>query len=251
MRYARPHAVALILACGWLGAGCVDDSNSLAIIHFVHLDPMANQCVANPTSTLLESSGDLDAAIAKLTGVGYILSPVVVNNLQVSTTSASPVNTIFVTGFDVELRPDPADGALAAALPSSQRSFHIPAAGGAIDPGGANGAMSQLALAIEVVNGQVAQLLLPAIPAGTRDPLPLTVHVRPVGTHSGLNINGGYQDFPIYVCNGCLNSTAPCPAAGIMSSLVVNGCNPAQDVETCCTNAAGTLLCGSQVPMHP
>jgi len=246
MRYARLPSVAAVFVFGWFAAGCVNDENGLAIVHFLALNAAANNCVADPAGTLLQSSGTLDVSIAAQTGVGFRVSPVVANNLSTVSTTASPVNTIFLTGFDVELHPDPADAAVASQLGAANRKFHVPVAGGTIAPSNGMPAMaaSEAAATFEAINGDVSKLLLPAVAAGMRDPLPLTVRTRPIGTHSGVTINGGWVDFPVYLCNGCLvNDLGPCPLK--MAAPAV--CNPAQEVNTCC-ESGGSLLCGSSAP---
>jgi hypothetical protein len=252
MRYARLPSVAAVLLSGVFAGGCVNDENGLSIQHFVSFE--ANNCVADPASMSISADGTFDVGVAvDHNGGAFYVAPVVANNLIVATTTTSPVNTIFLTGFDVELKPDPSDPALSAALPASQRKFHVAAAGGAIFPGGgaAPMQMSEVAVILPVLNFDIARLIQPAIPDNTTDPTPLLVHLRPVGTHSGVVINGGWVDFPVYICEHCLAPPLQnCPAGGFPSTTtIVDGCNPAQDPETCCkSTSTQQVLCGTNVP---
>jgi hypothetical protein len=251
--YARLPSVLAVFLCGWFAAGCVNDENGLSLQHFVHWDE-SSSCVADPASMSISVDGTFDVGVAvDQNGGQFFLAPVVANNLVISTSTASPVNTIFLTGFDVQLHPDPADAALNAALPAAQRNYHIAAAGGTIFPGGgaAPMTMSETAVIVPVLNFDIARLLAPAVPDGTTDPLPLIVHLRPVGTHSGVTINGGWVDFPVYVCTHCLaGPLQSCPAAGFPTTVtILDGCNPPQDPTTCCRDSAGQVVCGAQVPV--
>jgi hypothetical protein len=250
--YARLPSVLAVSLCGWFAAGCVNDENGLSIQHFVDFEQ--NMCVADPASLKLSADGTFDVGrAADFNGGAFIVAPVVANNLVVSTSTASPVNTVFLTGFDVELKPDPNDAALNAALPAAQRKFHVPAAGGTIFPGGgaAPMSMSEVAVPVPVLNFDIARLIAPAVPDGTTDQLPLIVHMRPIGTHSGVTIDGGWVDFPVYVCSHCLAPPLQnCPSGGFPpTATIIDGCNPTQDNETCCRDlTTQQVVCGADVP---
>jgi hypothetical protein len=109
----------------------------------------------------------------------------------------------------------------------------------------------------QVIPGSYASVLSAAAPPTTNS-TPLIVHVRPVVERDGVTADGGFYDFPIYLCSGCLLETPinACPATGIPAAQIAlgTGCEPAQDAKvTCCTSidpaTSGALLCGSQVPV--
>jgi hypothetical protein len=248
MRYARLLPTVPLLFVGCLTAGCVNDELGLTITRFMALSP-SNMCVADPmASTVSVTRGLLDVGMV-LSGAqnGYILAPVLMNNLAVNPSTGSPVNTITVTGFDVQLVADPNDPALQAVVPPGMPPFHIPAAGGQIMPAG------QVGVPIEVVGPDLAKAIAPALSsgAGSTDPLPIMVRVRGVGTHAGVDISGGFEGFPLYVCKYCLQPPpGPCPQTGFPKASVVVTCFPQQDTfETCCIDSASRLVCGSSVPV--
>ena len=80
---------------------------------------------------------------------------------------------------------------------------------------------------------------------------PLIVHMRAVGLHAGLTINGGYIDFPLEICRHCLGTPdATCPMAGYAPNTVQStGCLPWQDEPSTCCFQNANLLCGANVPM--
>lgn len=257
-RFLLPAA---LVAATLSAAGCVDDELSLVINRFIGLDA-TQTCQPSISSTIIQTSGTFDVAIdqagANSGFHGFTLVPVVVNNLIITMTSTSAeTNAIQLNGFDVQLQPDKNDPVLQAALPTDQRSFRVPAAGGVLTPGGTLGTTSQVALFVEVIPQAIAASLnssLSAQPAtASAAPRPLIVHMRPVGMRAGLKINGGYTDFPVTICRGCLGTTdMACPAGGFdptVTTIQKSGCFPWQDFPVTCCTQMGQLLCGSQVPV--
>jgi hypothetical protein len=246
-----------VLALVFGASGCVDDSLSLRIVDFVAVD-QTTMCKVSTTgtTTTIQTRGTLDTSVSlAVQAPGYFLVPSVVNNLTSSNAAATGTTTdlerniIDITGFDVMLEP-PADTPLNTALLASDRNYFVPAAGGSLMPGAVNSASVPIvAIPASVVQLMDAGLSTTPAQAGA-PPRPLIVHIRPVGDHAGLKINGGFVDFPLDVCRGCLQPVdAMCPAAGYPSTQVnKSGCFPGQDVNITCCVKNSQLLCGSQVP---
>ena len=234
-----------------LAAGCVDDEFTLEFIQ--------NQQVTAPVCVPVtaaagagQTAGTLDVGIVEGGAgsyAGYIVYPIVKNNLVDPALENNPpgLSTIVsrtdiqLIGGDVEYV---ASGALAAALPTNQRSFFQPAAAGSV-------AMNATGtIAIEVMPVQVATELGAAVAENA--PMPMIVRFRVVGTHAGTTSTTGWVEYPMKLCRWCLTGGKPlaCPKGGFLKSQVSTGnCNIAQDTQvTCCINSANHLRCGNDVP---
>jgi hypothetical protein len=234
---------AYLVLCASLAGGCVGNEISFTIDRFVHMDS-TTMCAATPTAMVGLSSGLLDVGVvANSSSEGYVAAPVVGNHLiEMANATSAELNAIFVTGFDVQLKPDPT---VAGAVPPAQLNFFIQAAGGRITPG------AEVAVPIEVIPRQVAVELGGSVPAGTTNRPFVTVHIRPVGSRAGSGMSGAWTDLPIQLCSFCLmQPSTPCPAGGFPTAAVqLGGCFPQQDDATTCCTQNGVVLCGAAVPM--
>jgi hypothetical protein len=230
-----------------LVAGCTNDDQSLTISRFVTITASGGGCVADPATTTNTDSGLLDVQLAQMLQPmqGYILAPVVRNNLISMMTATSPeLNNVYINSFDVELKQNKGDTFLNG-LAASSLKFNIPSAAGLAQPG-----MGQVAALIEVIPAGYVSMLQNVTSMPSIDPI--IVHIRANGAHSGVTLSSSWSDFPVYLCAGCLlNNLGACPATGgFPAAQIHNGsCYPQQDgVLSCCTPAMGAPLCGSQVP---
>jgi hypothetical protein len=237
--------VLLLLALS-AGAGCADDDIGLVVKHFAAVE--SPDCFADPAGNLLQSRGLLDVGVLDLRGIrGYTIAPVVGNNLLLPTAQGTTpeTNTVTLTGFDVQLIPPPGDAEMAAAMAQVPPEFFIPSAGGRIPPGG----VSMVAVFLEVVPFQVARALAQGLQTtGLRQAGPLIARMRPVGQRAGAKINGGYIDFPIDICEFCLNPVVACPPDGFAVEDIRLTCFPGQDLTATCCNSNGVFVCGDEVP---
>lgn len=234
---------AFILLGATLVAGChVENDLSVSILQMQAITHDGNCMVqvASGANVLGRSRGLLDVALAPLVGRGYVVAPVVRNNLPGSTMSDDVEhNSIVVQGVNVSLE---LPSGTAGRLTPEQKEFFYAAAAGRIDP------LGTAAFLAEIVKADTAQALAGAVPAGGY--LTLTAHISPVYVRSGDQIVGGAFDFPLDLCLDCLRANygaCPLPKGTVVNEL---GCFPEQDdVATCCSDPSGALLCGAQAPI--
>jgi hypothetical protein len=233
--------------------GCAENDITLVITEFSKIDP-TNMCVVMGTSaSVTVSQGVLDVGVISLfpASFGYVVAPVVQNNLtERSSQTTTERDQVQITGFDVELQPAPGGPALPVFSGGKSTKFFAPSAGGAANPGG-----NKVIAVAEVLPHAYAVDLVGWNALSTGGRAPVIAHMRPVGTRAGGTITGGWADFPINVCVGCLTGEInPCPAVPFKSSDVAQSfCFIGQDFPvTCCSSsdAAGApiTLCGKSVP---
>lgn len=228
-------------------AGCTNDDQSLTIARYVVMTGTGGSCLADPATMTSVSSGLLDVKLGQAFNVGYLLAPVVRNNMLSLMTATSPeMNDVYINSVDIQLKQDSGDAFLNA-IPAANLKFNLPTAAGLVQPGG-----GQVSPIVEVIPaGYLAMIqgvtLTPSIH-------PITVHMRANGAHSGVTLSSSWSDFPVYLCDGCLlNNGADffaCPTGGIPAAQINKGsCSFAQDASvTCCIDSNGTH-CGPQVPV--
>jgi hypothetical protein len=249
-----------LAACALGAASCTDNDLSMVITRFVPITEMA-QCLVDPAATTTISMGIVDTHIAaravqyQQEVSGYVVAPVVQNNLIDSSAAAGGTtvqrNAIQITGFDVELHlPTDATGhemPFPAAV-QGRTEFSVPAAGGLITPNAGTAA----------VKAEVIPASFVAALDGVLKDVTILVHVRAVGQRASGTLRGGWVDFPVKVCSDCLGTPnradEQCPTGGYDATTVQTTCLPAQDFPTtCCTQNPGQpnarLLCGASVPV--
>jgi hypothetical protein len=223
--------------------GC-DEPLELTITHFASIN--SNMCLVSDTSPSIDR-GLLDVGWVSTTPglTGYVVAPVMKNNIQPVTNStiATEKRTIQVTGVEVELRMPPG---FEDALTADEKNFFAPSAGARIPPGGA----STSPIFSEILPATAAMKLTNLVANG-RAPSPPTVtaRVRPVGRIEDDVIRGEYADFPIELCKNCLLvnlGACPLPAERVAAG----GCVPGSDVGATCCTQNGQLLCGAQAPSN-
>jgi hypothetical protein len=229
--------------CAAALSGCADNEISVAIVRI--LAPQPPDCVADATSVISQSRGVLDLTLRGTQP--YVAAPVVTNNLanrlQANT---SQLDAVFVNGFDVELKPDVNDALLQAVIPADRRQFFYPAAVGRLEPGGTSFGTAF----VEIVPAEVVQLIGAAMPAASSPGMPLIARIRPVATHAGSTLLGGWVPYPVSFCRDCLVDSKVCTGGTLPPDAVLDGgCFYGQDAPiTCCD---GTNVCGAAIPSTP
>ncbi len=228
--------------------GCTENDISMYVQSFQKIDPNMMCIVAPGGGGNSVTSGLMDAnVISTIPGArGYVVAAVVVNNL-ISSSTATTVNRneIEVSGFDVELQAPPG-GSLPALGPLASK-FFAPSAAGAADPNG-----GKVVGFAEVVPTAYAATFGAAAAASPTGRITVIAHMRPVGTRADGTLTGGWVDFPVDICAGCLSGdfmNTTCPAAGYAKADVQSGgCLIGQDYAVTCCMEGTTPLCGPSVP---
>jgi hypothetical protein len=219
-------------------AGCkAYDDNSLVIVDTEAITTMTN-CIVPAMPTAGQTEGVLDVGVVQAgIGSGYVIAPILLNNLVERATTTNPERDgITVIGFDLEIHGP-------SALPISNPQQTTLISGPYLLPSNTAGT------AFEGIPYATALELAQSIQPGAG--VDVVVQFRAKGRRADGEIDSGYTNFPVHVCNGCLTGgpIAACPVVPpMMSQVALGGCNPSQDVPiTCCTQANATL-CGSAVP---
>jgi hypothetical protein len=219
-----------------LAGGCTAYNDvSLVIVDTEAVTPMGN-CVVPGMPTKGQSGGTFDVGVVKLGfGGGYFIAPVVLNNLLERATAITPERDgITVIGYDVVLHPPNA-------FPLQNASFTTLVSGPYLTPGMTGGT------SFTAIDVTTAQQIAGSLTAGAT--ANIDVQFRAKGRRADGEIDSGWSNFPVTVCNGCLTGPVldPCPPL-MMSQVRLGGCNLAQDIAvTCCINN-GSPVCGMAVP---
>ncbi|HEY2747737.1 MAG TPA: hypothetical protein VGL86_24110 [Polyangia bacterium] len=230
-------ALLLIVAAAAGATGCASNDVSLSIIQMEAIS-RSTSCVAvaaGGAGTLGRDRGTLD--VSQLGTAGYLAVPVLRNNLM-SLSNGAELNAIQTTGANVKLMNV---GGSALTLPSGQSSFFYAASAGRLDPGGA------APMFVEALPAAAAKALASNIPSG--GVFTVIAELKPVGMRENDQVVGGPIDFPIDLCEGCLEETSTCPLP--KGSTPMDPCFPGQDDPTvCCTDSmTGVVSCGSAAPV--
>jgi hypothetical protein len=219
-----------------LAGGCTAYNDvSLVILDTEAVTPM-NHCVVPGMPTMSQSEGTFDVGVVELGfGGGFFIAPVVKNNLLERASPTVPERDgISVIGYDVVLHPPNA-------FPLSNASFTTLISGPYLLPGESGGTSFT---AIDVTTAkQIAGTLTVG---STAD---IDVQFRAKGRRADGEIDSGWSNFPVHVCNGCLTGAIqnPCPPL-MMTQVSMGGCNLAQDAAVTCCFANNVPVCGTAVP---
>ena len=213
-----------------LCAACEDGSLSLSILRNLVSTPPGCLVPEAKEDGLGLSRGTLDVAV----GSAYYMIPLVRNDQAERTSGASPTfDQITVVGFDVQVN---GDAALVGAL--QQRAFTASAFGGSL------GASDLAAISVRVLSAEAITQMAPAAADGKQHEI--TIHMRAIGKRADTTFTSYWIDYPITVCDGCLNAgqsitTAcpdplPTPPSGL-------SCNAGQDGGYYCCTLNGAIKC--------
>jgi len=223
--------VALFAAA--LLAGCVGNNTQSLVIEQNNVpDTSGGQCVAPADVTgNFMASGRLDVSLIAKAGtadqqVGYLMFPVVKNNLEASAEGTQI--TIDPLAFNIQLKRVDVEVSDAGSGRLLMNSFSVPVYK-VIAVGESAG------LAVDVMPYQAVA----SLGATTMVMVKLTV----IGERDGGDIRSNTMEYSIKICNGCLLvDEGPC--ADISTSGTINECNIAQDeTAVCCEHSTLGLIC--------
>jgi hypothetical protein len=235
---------ALVGAAGLgLGAGACVDTSADSGLRIVANSAPGDLCVVDPSSSTFRDDGVIEAG----SFFGYLLTPIVANDLVTIGDELTTPKTIYVTHARVDI--DFYDPNFAN-LPVDRGLVHFQVAtSGSIEPNG-----GRLGLSFEIVPVDLLYAIGQQLgPASNGVPPPRTtldVSVQMVGTHGGDEVVSNVFRYPVEVCVGCLSSyVGECvnlPAA--FEARTGGVCNTDQDgVLDCCTDSTG-VVCPAAPP---
>jgi hypothetical protein len=200
--------------------------------------------IAAAAGGLYVGQGTLDVRASAGSGVGYLLFPLLRNDLPREGSGGVEPNRIALDGFDIDLHmtDGPVEAmdyfaALAGDPATAALMRYREAWSGSVDPGGGTTAAITVAFP-----GEAARLLRESNTLGDGGGARVEVEVRA----TGRTLTGGLRSdpfkYPIRICDGCLiNSISACPA----KAPVLEGgiCNPGQDAPVDCCTEGADLIC--------
>lgn len=204
-------------------------------------------CVVNTTSTKYRGEGVLDVHLVASTATdGYLVFPLVRNDLPAPAAGETSQNSIELRGFDVDIvpigsLPSATDALLTSLQSDTLMHFRLPWSG-VLEPGG-----GVRAAHVAAVSGELARRIRDTgdlRAAGTF--IQIGARIRVAGDRSG-SVESDPFLFPIRVCDGCLIGRVDnCPLATAPAN-VGNVCNLAQDDVVDCCISGSTLTCPATV----
>lgn len=244
-------SLALTLSLTALAAACVDNNADSGLVLLRNVAP-TDGCVVSTSGEVSQASGAIDLA----SRVGYVLTPLLRNDLVTIDGESTTSKSIFINGAKVTIEFYDEDLFTAAELETMTTeglTRFIAPTSGAIEP---NGGLQTYQL--EVVPTELFALVAPKLVATASDPTPSTVldvHVQFFGERtSGDSVSSNTFRYPVEVCKGCLtNVVGACESLPSGGEYRAGGfCNPAQDgVTDCCTDPQGGLVCPAAAPPEP
>jgi hypothetical protein len=207
-------------------------------------------CVIGTDQMIYQGEGVMDISLVQ-TGArsGYVVFPLMKNNLPAAVTGEIDTNLIVLSSFAVDISligsAPPQTAALFAALesgndPTDGRNllhFREPwsgsiQSGGGLLPAGVDAFPVELAHRISAT-GEIG--LSPSLMANLK--------IRAFGKTATQDMESDPFDFPISICSGCLVANVQaCPYASKPTN-TGNVCNVAQDDPVDCCTLNGSLIC--------
>jgi hypothetical protein len=237
------HAAAVFVLAAATGAACGGPTGNFYVIQ--------NQ-VAGPGCTIPASEGGLYLGQGTLDvrasgGTGYLLFPLLKNDLPAEGMGGVEPNRIALEGFDIDVKlvAGPAAvsdlfGALAADPATAPLMRYREPWSGSVEPGGGTTAASTVAFPSEA-----ARLLRDGNVLGDGDSARFEIEVRATGRTLSGGVKSDPFRYPLRICDGCLiNSMTACPA----TAPVLQGgtCNPGQDEPVDCCTSGADLICPAE-----
>lgn len=233
-------AVGALAAATALG-GCGGPTGNFYVVQNQVAGPGCT--IPGTEGALYQGQGTLDVRASASVGSGYLLFPLLKNDLPAEGTGGVEPNRIALDGFDVDLKvvDGPAEaldllGALAGDSTTAALMRYRETWSGSVAPGGGTtGAVAT------VLPAEVARLLLEAnaLANGTAS---VEVRVRATGRTLSGSLKSDAFTYPLHVCDGCLiNSISACP--GKAPVLQGGACNPGQDALVDCCTEGSHLIC--------
>jgi hypothetical protein len=222
------------VAAAWLivgGTGCIVDNDSFYISQVQK--PAARCVISTSSGSDFYSSGMLDVSMKQ----GYILHPLLVNNLpaSVSRDNQPERNILQLLGIKVSIDLRDVPGS----YPDALLNFSSLASGSLL-PG------ATMYTSVQGVQDALAGFLAPVLPKNIQPQIVLKL--RAVADHGGWKIESKQFLFPLTLCNGCLvDFRATCPADAKDTSVITNPCGLPQDEPvTCCKTNDQLTKCYTQ-----
>ncbi len=236
-------SLALTLSLTALASACVDNNADSGLVLLRNIAPTEG-CVVSTSGEVSQASGVIDVA----SRVGYVLTPLLRNDLVTVEGESTTAKSIFVNGAKVTIEFYDTDLFTAAEVETMTTDglvrFIAPTSG-AIEP---NGGLQTYQL--EVVPSELMAKIAPKLLVTTTEPNPSTVldlHVQFFGERaSGDSVSSNTFRYPVEVCKGCLTHVVgACEGLPTDVEYQVGGlCNRDQDgVTDCCTDPLGALVC--------
>lgn len=239
MRFVRAVAI------GWLVAGssCAGEQEPVIVLYSVFPE---DECAFDPESNDHITSGRYDVSGR----TGYLLGPILQNNLLARTTSGSNTGVEdgelrLETNVDISVHL-PAD--VVDRLPADvSRSFTIYVATDSIGPG------QRYAAPLELLSPELVEALPGAVLPGMSEQATVDIvfHVTRTGNTKGDVgvIDAREYTFPLTLCNGCLVVTCDCEDDGVScipgTEIHATTCGRTQDPQddrtfSCLAEATGS-----------
>lgn len=221
------------------GMGCGGPTGTFYVVQ--NQVPGPGCTISGTEGALYLGQGTLDVRASA--GTGYLLFPLLKNDLPAEGNGGTEPNRIALDGFDVDLKviDGPAAalevfGAVAADPATAALLRYREAWSGTVTPGGGT-----TGAAVTVFPAEAARRLREADALATASAR-IEVRVRATGRTLSGGLKSDAFTFPLRVCDGCLiNSISACPApAPILRGGI---CNPGQDELVDCCNDGGDLIC--------
>lgn len=235
-------SLALTLSLTALAAACVDNNADSGLVLLRNVAP-TDGCVVSTSGEVSQASGVIDVD----SRVGYVLTPLLRNDLVTVDGETTTAKMVFVNGARVTIEFYDGDLFTAAELETMTTDgvtrFVAPTSG-AVEP---NGGLQTYQL--EVVPTELFAAIAPKLTPTAADPTPSTVldvHVQFFGERtSGDSVSSNTFRYPVEVCKGCLtNVLGACEGLPEGEYRAGGLCNPAQDgVTDCCTDPSGGRVC--------
>jgi len=238
----RATGMAGLVLGALMGGACGGPSGNFYVLQ--------NQ-VAGPGCTIPASAGGLyvgqgtlDVRASAGSGTGYLLFPLLKNDLPGEGMGGVEPNRIALDGFDIDLRmmdgpPEAMEyfATLAADPVTAALLRYREPWSGSVDPGGGTTAAITVAFPAEA-----ARLLRASNTLGDGGGARVEVQVRATGRTLSGSLRSDPFKYPVRICDGCLiNSISACPArAPVLQGGV---CNPGQDAPVDCCTEGADLIC--------
>ena len=227
-------AAIVALFAATLLLGCVGNNTQSLVIEQNNVpETTGGSCIApGSASSTYRPSGRLDLALLAGAGTsdqgpGYLMFPVVTNNLS-SNVGGSSVN-VDDTAFNIQLKRVDVEVTDAASGRALAEKFSVPV---------------YKILKASQSTGLIVDVLPWAVVAALGNTEMVMVKLTVIGERDGSDIRSNTMEYAIEICSGCLlQDMGSC--AAFTGEASVNTCNVAQDEPAVCCESStdGSLVC--------
>ncbi len=230
--WMKPALLATLPFALTVGA-CVDDNADSGMIVLKAVAP-EDGCTFSTDSEVFLPSGHIDAAADR----GYLIAPLVRNDLTTITGEAVTPKTIFLTGAQIVVKFYDADLFSAdeqAMMTTDGLTRYLAPFSGSIAPNG-----GKVVFPFEAVPTDLLAKVGAKLTAQSRFSTLLDVQIRIVGDRGGSEVESNLFRFPIEVCSNCERFViGDCTTVNPNTVVRTGGvCAPSQDGQVdCCVGA--------------